>query len=576
MISGSRILGWLPRSSRPLVESGLYGIVAGLTAVGFEVSIMLVFNATIVRFSQWSAAAFLASSFTVLVGTSLVSGFLLARFAPDAAGSGIPQLKLAFWKDFGLVPLRILWVKFLAGVLAIGGGASLGREGPSVQLSGAAASTFAGLIGVGKNGRRRPAAAGAAAGLAAAFNTPLAAIAFVLEEILGDLNSVLLGSVVVAAVLGAFMVHAILGSHPAFDLPAVASSTWRGLALVPVSALLASLFGVCFQVCALGLKKKFHTSRLRNIPEWLRPACGGFCTWIIGASVFLGTGHLGIFSVGYGDLTLGLQGQLIGFIPLLLLVGKFAATTFSYGSGGCGGIFAPSLFLGAMTGCVLHDGALALGVPVTAEDRLLLEVIGMSASLGAVVRAPFTSILIVFEMTREFSLVPALLLAGVISQALSRFILPHGFYEQVLADSGHLLNTVMPPRDFREWQGYPVSAVANFQPVLLSSLEPAALRPALEQHPFARYVYQSDGEPPTLLLRDEMEAALAGGKTVTRHELPTCLRSDPIQDVQNKLVESAHGIVAVLDREQGVAIGLMTLHDILRAQQNLVVQHDAA
>jgi CIC family chloride channel protein len=292
--------------------------------------------------------------------------------------------------------------------------------------------------------------------------------------------------------------------------------------------------------------------------------------------IFFSTGRLGIFGVGYSDLTPGLQGQLPGLIPMALLLGKFAATVFSYGSGGCGGIFAPSLFLGAMTGCVVQEAALSLGVPMSPDDRLLLEVVGMSASLGAVVRAPFTSILIVFEMTREFSLVPSLLVGGILSQALSRFLLPHGFYEQVLADDGVVLNTVMPPRDFREWQNYPVSAIANFQPIVLAGLTPGDLGEALEKHPFERFLYQRDGEPPTVILRIEMEEVLAGKKAAPNfYAVSGCLRSDPISEVQDKLVASGRGIVAILDREHGAVVGLLTLHDILRAQQNLAAQNAA-
>jgi CIC family chloride channel protein len=574
MLSPARVLAWLPRSSRPLVESGLYGLVAGLFAVGFEVSIALVFAATIMRFSHWSFGAFAGASFLIMTVTSLAAGYLLYQFAPEAAGSGIPQAKLDFWKDFGFMPWRFLWVKFLAGVLSIGGGASLGREGPTVQLAAAAASNFSGFLGVAKTGRRRPTAAGCAAGLAATFNTPLAAIAFVLEEILGDLNSVLLGSVVVAAVLGAFVVHAILGSNPAFTLPAVETIRWRGQAFVPAAATLAALVGICFQFCALGLRKQFRSTWLRHIPAWTRPATGAVGTWMTGCIIFFSTGRLGIFGIGYPDLTAGLNGQLFGLVPVLLLLGKFTATVLSYGSGGCGGVFAPSLFLGAMTGCIVQEGAVSMGVPLGPDDRLLLEVVGMSASLGAVVRAPFTSILIVFEMTREFSLVPSLLVAGILSQALSRFILPHGFYEQVLADDGVVLNTVMPPRDFREWQNYPVSAIANFQPVVLDSLEPGALRAALGEHPFARFLHQPKDEAPSVVLRADMERSLAGGASPPAIlAIPACLRSDPILRVQEELVASGQGIVAVLDREKGAVVGLLTLHDILRAQQNLAAQH---
>ena len=184
----------LPRNARPILLTTLYGLCAGPAAVVFEVGINQLFAATFVRFSKLPPAGFLWVTFAVIVVTSMISGFLLSRFCPEAAGSGIPQLKLAFWKDFGYVPAKVVWVKFVAGILTVGGGASLGREGPTVQLAGGAASQLAGRLGIAKNGRRLAAACGAAAGLAAAFNAPLASITFVLEEIIEDLNSRLLAA----------------------------------------------------------------------------------------------------------------------------------------------------------------------------------------------------------------------------------------------------------------------------------------------------------------------------------------------------------------------------------------------
>ncbi|HUB68504.1 MAG TPA: chloride channel protein [Candidatus Methylacidiphilales bacterium] len=567
------LLGWLPRRSQPLVESGFYGLAAGFSAVAFEVAIYQLYSATLMRFSHWEALNFVWASFCVIVGTSLVSGFLLDRFAPDAAGSGIPQMKLAFWKDFGYVPWRVAWVKFVAGMLAVGGGSSLGREGPSIQLAGTVASNFSGLLGAAKTGRRRASAAGAAAGLAATFNTPLASIAFVLEEILGDLNSNLLGSVVVAAVLGAFVVHAFLGKNPAFALPPVQSDTWNGRLLVPVVAIIATAIGVLFQKGALGLRKAFRTSSLNRVSPWLRPAFGSIFTWAIGTTVFLGYGRLGVFSLGYGDLTDSLNGEILGWLPLVLLTAKLAATVCSYGSGGCGGVFAPSLFFGAMTGCALEELFRTIGVPLAPDDRLLLSIIGMSTCLGAVVRAPFTSILIVFEMTRQFSLIPALLVAGIISQALCRWLQPVGFYEQILEDDGHVLSTVVPPRDFREWEGYPVSAISNYQPVMLADLERKTLESALEKYPYARFVYQMDEQPPGIILRQEMVEAVNQSRPVPIHASPTCLRTDSIAHVQRLLVDSIHGMVLILDRDAGRVAGLVTLHDLLRAQQGFAAQH---
>ena len=568
------LLGWLPRRSQPLVESGIYGLAAGLSAVAFEIAINLFYSATLERFAHWGSWNFAWASFCVVVGSALLSGLLLSRVAPEAAGSGIPQLKLAFWKDFGFVRWRIAWVKFIAGVLAVGGGSSLGREGPSVQLAATVASNLSGMLGTAKTGRRRASASGAAAGLAATFNTPLAAIAFVLEEVLDDLNSPLLGSVVVAAILGAFAVHAFLGTHPAFLLPSVEADTWNGRMLVPIVALLATAIGVAFQNLALGLRKAFRTSSLARIPAALQPAVGALFTWAIGTSVFVLYGHLGTFSLGYGDLAESLNGQILGWLPLVLLLAKVAATVCSYGSGGCGGVFAPSLFFGAMTGCAVEEFFREMGMPLAGDDRLLLNIIGMSACLGAVVRAPFTSILIVFEMTRQFSLIPALLVGGILSQALCRYLKPVGFYEQVLQDEGHLLSTVMPPRDFREWASYPVSAITNYQPALLTDLEKATLQLALERFPYARFVYQVSEQPPGVVLRENMEEAVKSLVAVAIHASPTCLRTDSIAHVQRQLVDSLYGVVLVLERDAGRVAGLVTLHDLLRAQQGFAAQHN--
>ena len=149
-----------------------------------------------------------------------------------------------------------------------------------MQLAGGLSSQLAGRLGVAKNGRRLAAAAGAAAGLAAAFNAPLASITFVLEEIVEDLNSRLLGSILYAAVLGALVVQALLSSRPAFDLPQIGVPTWRGYLLAPIAAALASLIGVLFQWMSLGIRMGFRSRpTLGIVPAWLRPALGGLVTW---------------------------------------------------------------------------------------------------------------------------------------------------------------------------------------------------------------------------------------------------------------------------------------------------------
>src|SRR5271168_5139290 len=275
----------LPTRGRTVLISCIYGLSAGAAAVAFQLGINVVYQMGLGHLTSSSKITFALGSLAIVTISSLMVGCLMHQFGRDAAGSGIPQLKLAFWKDFGFVPWRVAWLKFIAGILSVGGGASLGREGPSVQIAGTLASNIAGLAGEAKQNRRAAAAAGAAAGLAAAFNAPLAATTFVLEEIIGDLNSRLLGSVLLASVLGALAVHGIIVAQPAFRLAAVQAPTWLGYLFTPVVAALAAMVGVYFQRLSLDLRLKMKA--YENIPRWLGPLLGGLITWVLGLGVYL-------------------------------------------------------------------------------------------------------------------------------------------------------------------------------------------------------------------------------------------------------------------------------------------------
>lgn len=553
----------LPKRGRAVLLTCAFGLSAGLAAVAFQLAMNALYRATFVRLSHERPIVFLLGSLVAIVSTSLMVGFLLTKFAPEASGSGIPQLKLAFWKDFGVVPWRVVWVKFVAGVLSIGGGCSLGREGPSVHLAGGLASNVAGLLGEAKPRRRMAAAAGSAAGLAAAFNTPLASVTFVLEEIIADLNSSLLGSVLLASVIGAFVVHGLIGKQPAFALSNVEAPGWMAYVFTPVVAAAAALVGVLFQRWTMRLRA--GRKHFPLLPAWTRPSFGGVITWALGSAVFLQTGRLGVFSLGYDDLSDGLSLRLGWKIAGVLLATKLLATVLCYGLGGCGGIFSPTLFLGGMCGlCLAGLGSLTL--PLSGPDQITLAVVGMSACLGAVVRAPVTGILIVFEMTHEFSLVPALMLGALVSQAISRKLNHHSFYEEILVQDGHRLEHVVPPRDLQTWQQLPVSAVATFEPVIVYDLAAPEIRKLLRAHPYQRFpVVQSDTAA-GILTRKEAEAALIENRAPKLDPLATCLPHQTIRELQQALIESTSLMVLILDRPGGCVIGLVTLHDLLRAE----------
>jgi CIC family chloride channel protein len=565
-----RQLRKLPKRTRTVLQTCLYGLGAGGAAVAFQLAIKWIYNAGLVRFSTQPLGIFLAASFGIMAGSSLIVGWLLNSFCREAAGSGIPQLKLAFWKDFGTVPWRVAWVKFVAGVISLGGGSSLGREGPSVQLAGAVGSNLAAWTGEAKQSRRAGAAAGAAAGLAAAFNTPLAATTFVLEEIIGDLNSRFLGAVLFASVIGALIVQGIIGKQPSFTLRGADAPSWVGYALTPLVAAVASLVGVLFQRASLGLRLRVK-QRPRPHP-WLIPFLGALITWMLGSIVFWRTGRLGVFSLGYEDLSDALAGNIGWILALTLLLTKLSATIACYGFGGCGGIFSPTLFFGGMTGVAIA-GLVSLGWPVARADALTLAVVGMSACLGAVVWAPVTGILIVFEMTHEFSLVPALMLGALVSQTISRRLNRENFYEALLTQDGHRIEHVRPPRDLQSWQSLPVSTIANFRPVTLTSLQPTELSAALRDHPYDRFPVVIDGKPAGVLSRREAEASQAQGRIPQLEPATLCRPAQTIRELQGLIIQSSSQFVIIAE-PNGPILGLITLHDLLRAEVEKASQSD--
>ena len=551
---------------RPVLGTCIYGLVASLAAVAFQITINWIYAYCLQNPATGDFWHFAWISLASIVVASLIAGWLLFAFCPDAAGSGIPQVKLAYWKEFGFARRRIAWIKFLAGTISIGAGFSLGREGPTVQIGSNLSSTLAGILGVTKQNRRAASAAGAAAGLAAAFNAPLASVAFVLEEIIGDLNSRSLGPVLLASVIGAFIVHACIGAQPAFALPKIGEPTWRAYLLMPVAAAFAAVIGVFFQRGSIWLRG--YSRKVRRIPRWLHPLIAGLITWGIGVAVFQHTKRLGVFALGYDDLSDALVNGMALKLAFLLLVGKFIATVAGYGLGGCGGIFSPNLFLGGMCGAIIAD----LGVHFLAlnqSDSALLAVGAMSACLGAVVQAPVTAILIIFEMTHQFALVPGLMLAGLVSQVIARSLQKENFYDEILVQDGHKIEHLIPPRDLRSWQNLPISAIANFEPVLIDDLSREALQKILEQHPYRHFPVVKNGTLEGVVARSEIEIAIEENRSVKLAPAVTGRPGQTIREAQTLLIESVTGTLALTDRPDGKILAVVTLHDLLRAQLSM-------
>ena len=467
-----------------------------------------------------------------------------------------------------LSPISGGLAKFFGGVITIGGGSSLGREGPTVHIAGTLASNVAGLLGAAKQERRPALLAGAAAGLAAAFNTPLSAITFVLEEIMEDLNSTrYLAPVLIASVAFTFVAHLFLGDNPSFVIPGTARFSLKVyLFVVPVAAL-AGLIGVVFQKGALIWRDRIK--HYRRIPLAFRPAIGALVNWVCGIAVFLVIARVGVFGLGYNDLQDMLGGRITGTQATILVIAKLAATIAVYAWGGAGGIFSPTLFFGAAAGLALSQ-FFSLATHFPPNEQLALTVAGMSACLGAVVRAPITSILIVFEMTHQFAFVPLLMIGALVSQAVSRAFCQTNFYSEILERDGIDLDQHIPTKSWAALQRRPIGTIAVFTPVMVNTVARKELVPILEGHPYRFFPLVLGNRLEGLIART---AVLEGSEeNVVPQPASTVSPNTPIKEAVNRMVtESANLLVIVADQD-GPPIGIVTLHDVLRAQAQITEQ----
>jgi CIC family chloride channel protein len=448
----SRFLAWLVRRipnerQRLLAVTILAGGLCGLAAVAFHLTIGVFETLFINRANGAPGHSWIWWTILSPAIGGLVAGVGLTYWVPGAAGSGVPQVKVAYALRSGLVPFNETIGKFILCAIQIGSGASLGLEGPTVQVCAGVSSLLARAARLSPKNCRRMASVGMAAGIAAAFNAPIAAVTFTLEELIEGLDQTMLSGVIVAAALAAVVENKVLGATPIFHVQrAYTLTNASSLLWYAVLGVLAAVVSVAFTDGLLGLRMQFR--RLTAIPKWIHPAIGGLATGALATVGFIFFHLNGIAGDPYQTLTLALTGTM----PLLCMASycvlKLAATVCSYSSGGSGGIFAPSLFMGAMLGGTV--GYLDVTIFHHAADSIgAFAVVGMGAVFAGIVRAPMTSVLIIFEMTGGYGLVLPLMIANMSAFALARHWRRVPVYEALLAQDGiylrHEAASIDPP-----------------------------------------------------------------------------------------------------------------------------------
>jgi len=537
-----------------LLLSLLIGALTGLAVVAF---IVLTERLGMRLYPVGSAAW---RRVLIPVAGSLAMGYLLYRFFPNARGSGVPQTKAALFARDGFISLRTVLGKFFCTATTLASGIPLGREGPSVQVGAGIGSVLGRALGLSPEKVKALIPVGAAAAIAAAFNTPMAAVLFALEEVMGDLHAPILGSVVLASATSWAVLRLVLGNNPLFQVPSYELGHPVELVIYALLGIAGGFLSVAFTRLLLGMRKYFL--KLPRRTQWWHPVIGGVTVGLMGWFVPQ------VLGVGYTYVGSALNGNLALRLMLLLVVLKLIGVTVSYASGNAGGIFGPALFLGSMLGGAV--GAIAHHLlPGYVSSPGAYALVGMGALFAGIVRAPMTSVLMIFEMTRDYTVIVPLMIANLTSLAISRRFQKEPIYEALAQQDGIHLPT---PATLRGSSQRTVGQVMRTSPEVLSAQmsvkdamervrsEQTRLWPVAEKERFLG-----------MLSRETLECALADGRD-----------EEPLKDLSNALhrehVHTDHALYLALERMSAChldalpvlhradihkLLGVVTLKDVL-------------
>jgi CIC family chloride channel protein len=436
-------LGLLPLSLLALVV----GCVTGFGAVVFRDLIGLVHN---ILFLGQLRIAYNASHFTpdnpwglFVILVPVIGGlgvtWIVTNFAPEAKGHGVPEVMDAIYYKKGVIRPIVALVKSIASALAIGSGSAVGREGPIIQIGSALGSTLGQLIGMQAGQRITLVAAGAGAGIAATFNTPIGGVLFATELMLPEISVNTFGPVARATGTATFIGRLFFGSQPAFNVPAnlaaIPNEPSSALTLI-LYVVLGAIIGVAAALFIRGLHwLEDGFDRIRG--SYVRHSVGMLLVGVMMYALWRIAGHYYIEGVGYSTIQATLHGQItLAPFLVLLFVGKLLATSISLGSGSSGGIFSPSLYMGATLGAAFASAIIALfpGAPVSLPA---FAMVGMGAMVGGGTGAAMTAVTMIFEMTRDYNIVLPMILAVAVALVVRRMFSRENIYTLKLVRRGH-------------------------------------------------------------------------------------------------------------------------------------------
>lgn len=576
----SQVLGKL-RSNEIIfgvILATLVGVVTGFGAVFFRWIIGIFQSLFFGGGARY--LGFLGDYYIILLPAvgGIIVGLIVYYGAREAKGHGVPEVMEAVAIRGGRIRPRVAVVKALASSICIGSGGSVGREGPIVQIGSSAGSAIGQWLRLSDDWVRTLVACGAAGGIAATFNTPIGGVFFALEVILGRFLTPRFGFVVISSVAANAISHIFLGDQPSFGMINYSMISYWELLTYAVLGVLAGLVALAFVRLLYKCEDLFDSWR---IPDYVKPAIGGIVVGLIGLYSY------DLLGVGYGEVfwesTMSAEQALAGEIALqslaILLVLKIIATSVTIGSGGSGGIFAPSLFIGSMLGGLFGTIAHQL-FPSAVASSGAYSLVGMAAVFAGAARTPITSIIMLFEMTRDYTIILPLMIAVVISFIVFRALSPETIYTMKLVRRGidiHQLQQASPMRTVTVGQ----VMTRNFPSVLPSmTVEELIARLRRTGH-HGHSIVDEDGKFYGMVTLSDVEAVMSRGDNpanltvadIASKSLIVAYPDQYLHDVLVQLSSREVGRIPVVDRNDPKRLlGVLRRHDIIRAYAKTVTQ----
>jgi chloride channel protein, CIC family len=578
----NRILHWFENqnmsdSGITIITALLVGIGAGLGAVLFR---KLIDFFQMISYEKLGPALSSISPLHLILIPSiggLIIGPLIYFFAREAKGHGVPEVMEAVALRGGRIRPQVAIVKALASSICIGTGGSVGREGPIVQIGSALGSTIGQMLNLSNERVRTLVACGAAGGIAATFNAPIAGAIFAIEVILGRLHSVYFGAVVISSVTASVIAQVIEGDARAFIVPEYSLVS-------PWELIFYALLGILAAIGAIGFTRLLYYSEDQwekiPVPEYIKPAIGGILLGIIGILTFKIDGFPRVFGVGYESITNILFGELTLKVALLLFIIKIIATVTTLGSGGSGGVFAPSLFMGAMLGGsfghIVNQFFPDISAPAGAY-----ALVGMAAFFSGSARAPVTAILILFEMTGDYNIILPLMLTTVISTFFSQIISRETIYTLKLSRRGVHLEQ---GQDIDVMQGVTVEEIMTTE---VDTVAPDLPLPRLsdlfkETHHHGFPVVENVDQLLGIVSITDLERSLAAGSILDKqvkdvatpiNRLLIAYPDEPMWKAMKRMgIRDISRLPVVESQGSNKLVGIIRRRDIVRAYNSAIVK----